>query len=104
MWSDIKYNGIAKVERLVSEYNIWELEKIPYGKFKIKIFVDTQGSFSGYTNIQTLDIAGDYCCAVGHGTSEEDALKDTISEFFKMVSWKDEWKESDFQCSDPYDF
>ena len=104
MWNDFKYKGIVKIERLVGEYNIWELEKSPYGKFKIKVFVDTSGSYSGYTNLQILDEMGDYYCAVGHGKSEQEALKDTILEFFKMVSWKDEWKESDFQCSDSFDF
>lgn len=104
MWSDIRNKEIAKIEKLVGEYNIWELKKSPYGKFKIKIFIDTGGSFSGYTNLQILDELGDYYCAVGHGKSEEEALNDTISEFFKMVSWKDEWKESDFQCSDLFDF
>lgn len=104
MCIDMKYKGIAKIEKLVGEYNVWELEKSPYGKFKIKIFVDMDGSYSGYTNLQIVDETGDYYCAVGHGKNEEDALKDTISEYFKMVSWKDEWKESDFQCSDPFDF
>jgi len=104
LWSDIRYQGIAKIEKLVGEYNIWELEKSPYGKFKIKIFVDVHGFYSGYTNLQVRDIAGDYCCAVGHGKTEEEALNDTILEFLKMVSRKIDWKESDFQCTDPFDF
>lgn len=104
MWSDVKCQGIAKIEKLVSEYNIWELEKSPYGKFKIKIFIDSSNSYSGYTNLQVVDELGDYYCAVGHGKTEEDALKDTMQEFLKMVSRKNDWDESDFQCSDSFDF
>jgi hypothetical protein len=104
LWYDIKYKGIAKIEKLVGEYNIWELEKSPYGKFKIKVYINASGSYSGYTNLQVMDESRDYYCAVGHGKTEEDALSNTISEFLKMVSRKDTWTESDFKCSDSFDF
>ena len=104
MWKNIRYDGIVKIEKLVGEYNIWELEKSPYGKFKIKIFVDSDGLYSGYTNLQVVDNLGDFYCAVGYGKKEEEALKDTISEFLRLVSWKNDWKESDFRCSDSFDF
>lgn len=100
----MKFQDIAKIEKLVGEYNIWELEKSPYGKFKIKVFIDSNGSYSGYTNLQVVDEIGDYYCAVGHGKTEDEALKNTVTEFLKMVSWKKNWIESDFQCSDPFDF
>ena len=38
MWNEIKHQGVAKIEKLVAEYNIWELNIIPCGKFKIKIY------------------------------------------------------------------
>lgn len=104
MWNNIRCPGIVKIEKLVGEYNIWELEKSPYGKFKIKIFVDSNNFYSGYTNLQIVDESGNYYCAVGHGGSEEEALEDTISEFFRMVSWKKDWEEKDFVCSDSFDF
>lgn len=100
----MKYEGIAKIERLVAEYNIWELKVVPYGKFKVKIFESPNNVYTGYTNIHIIDRQGDFCCAVGYGKTEELALKDTISEFFKMTAWKDEWKEGDFQYADPHDF
>ena len=104
MWNEIKYQGIVKIEKLVSEYNIWELHKIPYGKFKIKIYESSNHTYSGYTNLHIADGLGDYCCAVGHGKTEKTALEDTISEFFKMAARKDVWEEKDFQYADPYDF
>ena len=95
---------IAKMEKLVGEYNIWELKKIPYGKFKIKIFVDLNGSYTGFTNLQVVDETGSYYCAVGHGKTEKEALDDTIQQFFKKLEVKENWDEQDFECSDPYDF
>ena len=50
------------------------------------------------------DELGSFYCAVGYGETEELALEDTITEFFKMVSRKAEWEEQDFQYADPYDF
>ena len=99
-----KYQGIVKIEKLVSEYNIWELHKIPYGKFKIKIYESSNHTYSGYTNLHIADGLGDYCCAVGHGKTEKTALEDTISEFFKMLERKKIWEEQDFQYADSYDF
>ena len=54
MWNNIKYNEIAKIEKLVAEYNIWELNIIPYGKFKIKIFESSNHMYSGYTIFMLL--------------------------------------------------
>lgn len=96
--------GIAKIEKCIGEYNIWELNKIPYAKFKIKIFMDSMGHFVGYSNLQVADALGDYYCAVGHGETEHNALEDTIREFLKMLNRKEHWIESDFRCSDPFDF
>ena len=104
MWNEIKHEGIAKIEKLVAEYNIWELNTIPCGKFKVKIYESINHIYTGYTNILIADDLGDFYCAVGHGKTEESALEDTITEFLKMVSRKAEWKEQDFQYADSYDF
>ena len=104
MWNEIKHDGIAKVKKLVGEYNIWELNIIPCGKFKVKIYESINHIYTGYSNILIADDLGDFYCAVGHGRTEELALEDTISEFFKMTSRKTEWKEEDFQYADSYDF
>lgn len=104
VWKNFKRNGIARIEKLVGEYNIWELNKSPYGKFKIKIFENSDNIYSGYTNILIADELGDFYCAVGYGKSEDEALENTIAEFYKMTERKEKWEEADFQCADPYDF
>lgn len=103
MWND-RYQGIAKIEKLVAEYNIWELNITPYVKFKIKIYESLEHTYTGYTNIQIADGLGDFQCAVGYGRTQEEALEDTISEFFKLTARKDTWEEQDFQYADSCDF
>ena len=97
-------SGIARIEKLVGEYNIWELKWSPYGKFKIKIFLSGVDQYTGYTNIHIIDSCGDFYCAVGYGKTEQEALTDTIQQYLKMVSWKDNWEESDFRWADVLDF
>ena len=41
-WKNIKINGVAKINRFVDEFEVWEFNKIPYGKFKVKIFEDNE--------------------------------------------------------------
>jgi len=95
---------VTKIEKLVGEYNIWELEKTPYAKFKIKIYVSESGSYSGYTNLQVADKNGEFYCGVGWGETQEKALNDTLDNFSKLLSRKNNWEETDFLCADPYDF
>ena len=104
MWNDIKCQGIARIEKIVAEYNIWELNIVPYAKFKIKIYESSNHTYTGYTNIHIADGLGDFCCAVGYGKTEEEALDDTISQFFKMTARKEVWEEEDFRYADPSDF
>lgn len=105
-WKDIRVDGIAKIEKCVAEFNVWELNISPYAKFKIKVFEDTDSKFAGYSNLQVIDEAGNYNSAVGYGSTLEEALNDTIRCFVSMTVWKapEKWMESDFLCSDSFDF
>lgn len=104
LWRTIKIDGINAIEKCVGEYNIWEMEKTPYAKFKVKIYINVDLLYTGYTNLQVKDKLGDYYCAVGHGKTEAEALEDTLQQFLKMLKYKDDWSETDFCCSDSFDF
>ena len=104
MWSDIQIQGIAKIDKLVSEYNIWELHISPYAKFKIKIYEKSNNLFTGYTNIQIVDELGSFYCVSGYGKTEEEALENTILQFFEVTARKDKWEKEDFQFMDSSDF
>lgn len=103
-WQDLKISGIARIEKCVAEFDIMELNYTPYSKFKIKIFEDSKGGFTGYTNLRIKDNIGDSSGGVGHGNTIDEALEDTILYFLKMLSEKQNWVEEDFECSDPFDF
>jgi len=103
-WKDIKITGIAKIEKCVGEFNVWELHKSPYGKFKVKLFESADGGYTGYSNLQVADPFGGFECAVGYGKTQQEALQNTIEDFLRLVSRKAQWSEQDFRCADPFDF
>ena len=73
-WKELRIEGIAKIERRVAEFDVWELYRLPYGRTMIKILENTQGVFLGFTNIKIMDETGYYSAAVGFGESIEGAL------------------------------
>jgi hypothetical protein len=103
-WQNLKIEGVARIEKCVAEFDVTELEKTPYSKFKVKIFEDAAGNYTGYTNLRIKDNFGDASGGVGHGENIEEALKDTIQYFLKLLDEKKNWSEEDFECSDPFDF
>lgn len=103
IWNDIVIEGIAKIEKLVGEFNIVETIT-PYGKFKVKIYEDKSGKYTGITNLQIKDEDGCPFAGVGYGETIEEALKDTIMYFLEMIKEKEGINKEDFQYSDPFDF
>ncbi|MBW5444445.1 hypothetical protein GE107_00005 [Cohnella sp. CFH 77786] len=103
LWKDIKIEGIARIEKCVAEFNIWELNLTPWAKFKIKIYEDTNGMFYGFTNLQLKSQFGQEG-GVGQGSTIEQALQDTIKNFLKMLRERDQLTPEDFETVDPYDF
>lgn len=103
-WQDIKIQGIARIEKLVAEFDVIELEKTPYAKFKVKIYESPDGTFTGYTNLRVKDGTGDVSGGVGHGVTIEEALKDTVEYFLKILGERESWAEDDFEYSDSFDF
>lgn len=103
-WQDLKIEGIAYIRKCVAEFDVGELKKTPWAKFKVKIKEDQDGKLTGYTNLEVKDEFGDFCGAVGFGDTIEEALEDTILYLLKVLNEKETWSEEDFQATDPYDF
>jgi hypothetical protein len=103
-WQEIKIDGIAKITKCVAEFDVMELKHTPYAKFKVKIFEDAAGNFTGFTNLMAKDALGSPVAGVGYGSTIEEALEDTIRYFLSMLNEKQNWTEDDFECSDPFDF
>lgn len=103
-WNQIQIDGIARIEKAVAEFNVWEVEKIPHGKFKVKIYEQPDGKYLGYTNLQVKDENDSFYAAVGHGDTIEAALEDTIRYFLSLLQRKENWDEADFSYGDSSDF
>ena len=103
-WKEIKIPGIVKIERFIAEFEVWELAKIPYGKFKVKIFESMDGSYTGRTNIMVVDRTNSFCAGIGKGSTVSDALQDTISFFYLLVDEVDDLTEESFKYVDSVDF
>ena len=105
-WKEISISGIAKIEKCVAEFNIWELNISPYAKFKVKVYESNSGKFSGYSNLLIADEKENFNCAVGYGGSIDEALQDTLNNFFQLSAYKPalEWKQEDFRYSDSFNF
>lgn len=107
-WNEINIEGISGIEKLVAEFQIWEIASVPSGKFKVKVFENKRGSFNGYTNIGIIvDGAPEF--GVGSGNTVELALEDTLRNFRSDLNDKksnksDELTDEDFAWADPYDF
>ena len=103
-WKSISIKGIARINKVVAEFDVYELQKTPYGKFKVKVYEQSDGSYIGYTNLQVIDSTGSYYCGVGYGSTVHDTLEDTIYYFLSMLDREKIWNEADFMYCDPNDF
>lgn len=104
-WKNIIINGIARIEKCVAEFQVWELNITPYGKFKVRIYEKINGKFIGYTNIKTKNpLDGSFECGVGYGDSISLALKDTIDNFLILLKEYLPICEEDFEWMDSSDF
>ncbi|ETT46685.1 hypothetical protein MKZ07_32780 [Paenibacillus sp. FSL P4-0338] len=103
-WRSIKIPGIASIRKCVAEFEIQELEKTPYSKFKVKIFEGVKGELTGYTNLLINDTDGCPYPGVGRGFTIEDTLKNTLINFLETLSQKELWHKDEFTIADPSDF
>lgn len=103
----LKLNGVTKIEKVVAEFNVWSIQKLPFPKFKVKIREVSTGGFSGSTNVAVrslLDNEPDWTTGFGNTISE--SLEDTIKSFFETIQGIEETSlsEDSFVWSDPHDF
>ena len=109
-WKELKIAGISNIEKVVAEFNIWSLEKIPYGKFKVKVIENKKGGFIGIPNVRIKNSSdGSIDGISGLGTSIDEALEDTLIYLMDLVNdyekkYKRELTEEDFEWSSPEDF
>jgi len=104
-WKSVSINGIARIEKCVAEFQVWELNKTPFGKFRVKIYERPDGTFAGFTNIQLKSPKdGSAECGVGYGSTVSEALEDTVKYFLDLLKDRETLTEGDFEWAHPDDF
>jgi hypothetical protein len=104
-WKNIKIEGISRIEKCVAEFQVWEIGRIPSSKFKVKIFEDQNGHFTGFTNLgikSLLDGSPEF--GVGSGKNIAEALENTVNYFVDELNKRQDLTEEDFEWADPDDF
>ena len=103
-WKDIKIDDIAEIEKVVAEYEIGEIKKTPWGKFRVKVLEKQSGTFVAITNLMYIDKTGFENAGYGEGSSEEEALEKAIRDLMQWLPDDKAVSDKDFTVSDPYDF
>lgn len=99
-WQKINLREGARIEKLINEYNIGELIKTPWSKFKIRIYKRQNGTYRGLTNLMYKN-NGEWQTGHGEGNSELEALERTLEDFMlKLSSFNEKMYDDDFDVSD----
>ncbi|MDD2997749.1 MAG: hypothetical protein PHV05_01735 [Candidatus Riflebacteria bacterium] len=103
-WKDIKINNI-RIEMVVATYEVWAVNKVPFGKFKVKILERSDGNFIAIANIRLKDaLNGEPEGEAGLGNRPEEALQDVIERLLAAIESRKGLTDDDFEWSAPEDF
>ncbi|HOV28405.1 MAG TPA: hypothetical protein PK566_18885 [Pseudobacteroides sp.] len=105
-WNKIDIKGISRIDKCVAEFDVWAIPTVPYAKFKVKVFQDLNGKYTGYTNLRVKsDFDGSPEGGIGYGNSIDEALENTLQYFMELVKQKgEELGEEDIEYSESSDF
>lgn len=103
-WKEIKIKDIPEIEKVVAEFEVGEVKKTPWGKFRVRVLERQDGSFIAITNLMFIDHTGCENSGYGEGKTIEEALEKAIKDFMSYLPDDRELTEDDFTVADPYDF
>ncbi|WP_378123616.1 hypothetical protein [Cohnella sp. GCM10012308] len=84
-WTRLKVEGIAKIEKLVAEYVVTQLD-VPTGRFRVRIYESANRWFMGITNLRIKNAIDGYPEAgLGNGQSLTEALEDTLRNLMQLL-------------------
>jgi len=86
MWKELKIKKVDAIDKFNSEFVVWMGEILPYGSMKVRIYEEQNGHFFGVTVVQVKrKFDGDFEAAIGHGSTPDEALEDTLRYFNEIV-------------------
>jgi len=103
-WSAIDLHGAASISRVVNVFEIRDMRGIPWTKYKIKVLEEGSGGFLAVANVSVKDANGTADGEAGLGRTEVEALQDLITRLGKRLNSRKDWRDEDFEWTDPQDF
>ena len=103
-WMDLKIDGVAYIEKIVGEYDIGEILKTPWEKFRVKVYQKQDGTYDVITNLIYIDEIGYEKGEYESGKTEVGALESCMKDFLSYLPEDRRLTEMDFSTADPYDF
>jgi hypothetical protein len=103
-WKTIDLHGAAKIERVVGIFEVSDTRGLPWPRYKIKVLERSSGSFVAVANVCVKDTKGAPDGEAGLGRTEVEALQDFITRFGERLNSRRDWRDADFDWSDPREF
>ncbi|WP_309892945.1 hypothetical protein [Archangium sp.] len=103
-WKAIDLHGAASIARVVNVFEIRDMRGIPWTKYKIKVLEEGSGRFLAVANVSVKDANGTPDGETGLGRTEREALQDLITRLGERLNSRKDWRDEDFEWTDPQDF
>jgi hypothetical protein len=103
-WRAIDLHGAASISRVVNVFEIRDMRGIPWTKYKIKVLEERSGGFLAVANVSVKDANGTADGEAGLGRTEVEALQDLITRLGRRLNSRKDWRDEDFEWTDPQDF
>lgn len=103
-WRAINLHGAASISRVVNVFEIRDMRGIPWTKYKIKVLEEASGGFLAVANVCVKNANGTPDGEAGLGRTEVEALQDLITRLGERLNSRKDWRDEDFEWTDPQDF
>ena len=103
-WRATNLHGAASISRVVNVFEIRDMRAIPWTKYKIKVLEEGSGGFLAVANMCVKNANGTPDGEAGLGRTEVEALQDLITRLGERLNSRTDWRDEDFEWTDPQDF
>lgn len=103
-WRAIDLHGAASISRVVNVFEVCDMRGVPWTKYKIKVLEERSGSFLAVANVCVKNADGAPDGEAGLGRTEVEAIQDFITRLGEKLNSRKDWRDEDFEWTDPQDF
>ncbi len=103
-WRAINLRGATSIARVVNVFEIRDMRGVPWTKYKIKVLEEASGGFLAVANVCVRNDQGVSDGEAGLGRTEGEALQDLLTRLGDRLNSRQDWRDEDFEWTDPQDF